>query len=139
MDPQLMTRVRHAPRAAHGSSPFRMDLALNGRVNWEYHQKERKDGIDLRVPTVMIGTIDDAVENFQAASRGELPSKPYSWFTTTTGADPSQAPDGQDVLYFYPVAWPVRPRDGWAVARPKSVEIRVWVCIKTAEITSLSG
>lgn len=123
MDPQLMTRVRHAPRAAHGSSPFRMDLALNGRVNWEYHQKERKDGIDLRVPTVMIGTIDDAVENFQAASRGELPSKPYSWFTTTTGADPSQAPDGQDVLYFYPVAWPVRPRDGWAVARPKSVEI----------------
>jgi phytoene dehydrogenase-like protein len=125
MDSHLMTRVRHAPRAAHGSSPFRMDLALNGRVNWEAHQKERKDGIDLRIPTVMIGTIDDAVANFQAASRGELPdpNKPYSWFTTTTGADPSQAPDGQDVMYFYPVAWPVRPREGWESARPKSVDI----------------
>jgi len=122
MDEHLLTRVRHAPRAAHGSSPFRMDVALNGRVNWEYHQKERKDGIDLRLPTVMIGSWETAVENFAAASRGEIPKDPYCWFSTPTAADPTQAPDGQDSLYFYPTAWPVRPRDGWDVARPQSVE-----------------
>ena len=42
---------------------------------------------------------------------------PYLWVTAPTAMDPSQAPEGQDVAYLYPVAMPVNPREGWDAIR----------------------
>ncbi len=35
------------------------------------------------------------------------------WVCVTTGADPTQAPAGQDSVYLYPLAMPLNPTAGW--------------------------
>jgi phytoene dehydrogenase-like protein len=39
------------------------------------------------------------------------------WITAPSAVDPSQAPEGQDIAYLYPVAMPVEPREGWDAIR----------------------
>ncbi len=120
---KYLKRVDSTPCAQHGSSPFKIDIALNGKAVFEHHQKERKDDVNLGLPTTMMGSVETIVENFEAASRGELPEKPYCWWTVPSVADPDQAPEGEDVLYIYPAAFPVRPREGWGKARKPAVEL----------------
>lgn len=122
-DQQLLTRVRHAPKAAHGSSPFKIDIAMSGPAVIEPHQRERKDGINLLGPTAMFGSWETAIENFMAAGRNELPKLPYIWLTAPSVVDPTLAPEGQDILYIYPTAFPVRPIGGWPARRDESVEL----------------
>ncbi|NNC38698.1 MAG: NAD(P)/FAD-dependent oxidoreductase [Hyphomonadaceae bacterium] len=120
---KYLKRVDNTPCAQHGSSPFKIDIALNGKAVFEHHQKERKDDVNLGWPTTMMGSVETIVENFEAAARGELPEKAYCWWTVPSVADPSQAPEGEDILYVYPAAFPVRPRDGWKKARKPSVDL----------------
>jgi phytoene dehydrogenase-like protein len=61
------------------------------------------------------------LENFAAAARGEVPTLPYMWIATPSATDPSQAPAGQDIVYLYPPAMPVAPRDGWDAIRDTAV------------------
>lgn len=120
---KYLRRVDNTPCAQHGSSPFKIDIALKGKAVFEHHQKERKDDVNLGLPTTMMGSVETIVENFDAAARGELPKDPYCWWTVPSVADPSQAPDGQDVLYIYPAAFPVRPREGWDAVRGPAVDL----------------
>lgn len=135
---KFLKRVKHVPTCEHGSSPFRIDLALSGKVNYKDHQAERKDGLDLRIPVTMVGSMETVLENFDAASRGELPVDPYIWFVIPTALDPSQAPEGQDVLYLYPTAFPANPRGGWFNVKEKAVNIVLgWTRDVIADIDSL--
>lgn len=117
MDKVLMTRVALAPANAHGASPLKVDLALNGQVSMPRHEAMRPDGLSLRKSVLLIGTVEAVLENFASSARGEVPKLPYMWITAPSAVDPTQAPAGQDVAYLYPVAMPVNPREGWDAIR----------------------
>ncbi len=114
---RLMTRVALAPANAHGASPLKVDLALNGQVSFPRHAAMRADGLDLRKCVILIGTVEAVLENFKSSARGDVPKLPYMWITAPSAVDPTQAPTGQDVAYLYPVAMPVHPREGWDAIR----------------------
>lgn len=112
LDRRAMTRVALAPANAHGGAPLKVDVALRGQVTVKRHQAQRSD-VELRKCVLLIGTVEAVLENFKACARGEVPKLPYMWNTLPSAVDPSQAPEGQDVAYLYPVAMPVNPAGGW--------------------------
>ncbi len=118
-DHKLMTRVALAPANAHGASPLKVDMALRGQVSVTRHEAMRHDGLSLRKSVLLIGTAEAVLENFASSARGEVPKLPYMWITAPSAVDPSQAPEGQDVAYLYPVAMPVNPREGWDAIRDR--------------------
>lgn len=117
LDRRTLTRVALAPSNAHGASPLKVDVALNGQVSYQRLEAKRNDGISLRKCVILIGTSEGVLDNFRCAARGEVSSQPYMWVTAPTAVDPTQAPEGQDVAYLYPVAMPVEPREGWESVR----------------------
>ncbi|WP_084267708.1 phytoene desaturase family protein [Azohydromonas lata] len=116
---RLLTRMALAPANAHGASPLKVDVALRGRVQVGKHQAMRTDGVDLRKCVLLVGTVEAVLENFRSSARGEVPKLPYLWVTAPSAVDPSQAPEGQDVVYLYPVAMPVNPNEGWDAIRQR--------------------
>lgn len=117
LDRRTLTRVALAPANAHGASPLKVDVALSGQIGYSRHEARRSDGLSLRKSVMLIGTSEAVLDNFRAAARGEVSELPYMWITAPSAVDPSQAPEGQDVVYMYPVAMPVEPRDGWDAIR----------------------
>jgi phytoene dehydrogenase-like protein len=119
LDRRVLTRIALAPANAHGASPLKVDVALRGQVSFKRHEALRTDGLSLRKCVALIGIAAAVVENFRSAARGDIPQLPYMWSTVPSAADPSQAPEGQDIAYLYPVAMPVQPREGWAAVRDR--------------------
>jgi phytoene dehydrogenase-like protein len=117
LDRRTLTRVALAPANAHGASPLKVDVAVSSQVGYSRHEAQRSDGLSLRKSVMLIGTSEAVLDNFRAAARGEVSKLPYMWITAPSAVDPSQAPAGQDVVYMYPVAMPVEPRDGWDAIR----------------------
>lgn len=120
IEPRLLTRVALAPANAHGASPLRIDLALRGQVSVSRHEALRGDAVSLRKCVLLIGTSEAVLENFASSARGEVPKTPYMWITAPSAVDPGQAPAGQDVVYLYPPAMPVFPREGWEAIRERT-------------------
>ncbi|MBY0240811.1 MAG: NAD(P)/FAD-dependent oxidoreductase [Burkholderiaceae bacterium] len=120
VEQRLLTRIAMAPANAHGASPLRVDLALRGLVSVDRHEAQRGDGVSLRKCVLLIGTADAVLENFASSARGEVPKLPYMWITAPSAIDPTQAPSGQDVVYLYPPAMPVFPREGWDAIRERT-------------------
>ena len=118
-DQKLMTRVALAPANAHGASPLKVDMALNGQVSVTRHEAMRADGLSLRKSVLLIGTSEAVLDNFASSARGEVSKLPYMWITAPSAVDPTQAPAGQDVAYLYPVAMPVNPTEGWDKIRDR--------------------
>ena len=117
LDRRLLTRIALAPANGHGASPLKVDVALRSQVQYRRHEAMRPDGLSLRKCVHLIGTVEAVLENFRSSARGEVPKLPYMWITAPSAVDPSQAPEGQDVVYLYPVAMPVEPREGWDAIR----------------------
>ncbi len=122
IEKHLLTRVAMAPANAHGASPLRVDLALSTQVSVRRHEAWRNDGLSLRKCVLLIGTAEAVLENFSASARGEVPTLPYMWITAPSAVDPGQAPPGQDIVYLYPPAMPVNPREGWDAIRAKTAD-----------------
>jgi len=85
-------------------------------------QHTRPDDVDLRMPSLLIGTEESVRESYAAAARGELPDDPAMWVVAPSGVDPTQAPEGQESLYIYALAEPVHPREGWEALRAPAVD-----------------
>jgi phytoene dehydrogenase-like protein len=102
--------LRHAPANAGNIGCFKVDIALRGQLSLPSH--DRGDGVDMRKPTIMSGSFDQALAAEQAAVAGRIPERPPWWATILSATDPTQAPTGQDVLYLYAPA-PVVPDQGW--------------------------
>lgn len=111
LDLATTARVDHIPANGDDISPFKVDLALSSRVTVPNHELQ---GVDLRTPVLMLGTVEEVLDSFAVAAKGEVPENPAMWVCVTTGADPSQAPPGQDSVYLYPLAMPLNPGAGWA-------------------------
>ena len=118
LDRKVAERLRAAPANAAGIATFTVNLALSGRLELPAHARE---DVDLRRPALFNGTFDEVLAACDAASRGELPEVPTWWAAILSAVDPTQAPDGQDVLQAYCPA-PVVPHGGWAAARETASE-----------------
>lgn len=69
LDRATTARVEHIPANGDGVSPFKIDLALSSRVTVPGHTL---DGVDLRVPVLMLGTVEEVVDSFTVAARGRF-------------------------------------------------------------------
>ena len=114
---RYLTRVDLAPANGHGGSPMKIDIALSGQVRASRHEALRSDGLSLRKSVLLIGTVEAVLDNFKCAARGEVSQLPYLWATAPSAVDPTQAPEGQDIAYLYPIAMPLEPRQGWDAIR----------------------
>jgi phytoene dehydrogenase-like protein len=114
---RYLTRVDLAPANGHGGSPMKIDIALSGQVRASRHEALRSDGLRLRKSVLLIGTVEAVLDNFKCAARGEVSQLPYLWATAPSAVDPTQAPEGQDIAYLYPIAMPLEPREGWDAIR----------------------
>jgi phytoene dehydrogenase-like protein len=120
VDRKTAARLDFAPANGTGSGPFKVDMALRAQI--AALQQTRRDEVDVRMPTMLIGTEESVRESYAAAARGELPHDPAMWVVAPTGVDPTQAPEGQETLYIYSLAAPVHPREGWDALRAPAVE-----------------
>lgn len=114
---RLLVRAELAPANAHGGAPMKVDVALRGQVSAKRHEAARPDKLSLRQSVLLIGTAEAVLDSFRCAARGEVSKLPYMWATAPSAVDPGQAPQGQDIVYLYPVAVPVAPREGWDAIR----------------------
>jgi phytoene dehydrogenase-like protein len=119
VDRKTAARLDFAPANGTGSGPFKVDMALRAQIAALQHTRP---DIDVRMPTMLIGTEESVRGSYAAAARGELPDDPAMWVVAPSGVDPTQAPEGQESLYIYSLAAPVHPREGWEALRAPAVE-----------------
>jgi phytoene dehydrogenase-like protein len=119
VDRKLAARIKASPANGTGSGPFKIDMALSSEIAPIQHFRE---DVDVRVPTLLLGTYESVRESFAAASRGEIPNDPALWIVAPSGVDSTQAPAGQETLYLYDVAEPVDPIGGWDANRDLAAE-----------------
>jgi phytoene dehydrogenase-like protein len=115
LSPALDHRVRSIPTANANCGQMKVDVALSGRLDMSRHNRWRRDGLDLRRASHMIGTEAGIERAFAASAAGLVPEAgDFSmWPVITTAADPSQGPAGQDSLYIYCATAPYAPKVGW--------------------------
>ena len=122
LDPRLEARAARIPTLASNLATVRVDVALSGRLNLNRFERRRGDGVDLRLPGVYMGTLENAVAAETAAASGRLPQVTNLYAAIPTGPDPSQAPDGQDTLWLYAHPMPLRPGQPWETLRAEAGE-----------------
>lgn len=106
-------RAERIPTDNGNMASLKVDMAFSGRLELRRHQMQRNDGLDLRRPTALIGSIDDVLDSHERAARGEMPTRQALYGVIPTGADPTQAPEGQDTLYLWQGWVPERPEQRW--------------------------
>jgi phytoene dehydrogenase-like protein len=118
----LERRVRALPTNGFGWGQMKIDVACSARIDMSRHRKQRKDDLDLRVPSHWIGTEEGIERAYAASSAGLMPATDDLVFynAVPTANDPSQAPEGQDTLYVLSVAVPNRPAEGWDELKDKA-------------------
>jgi phytoene dehydrogenase-like protein len=110
MPPHLERRADAIPVNGLGWGQLKIDIACSGRLDLS-----RFEAPNVRAATHWIGTEDGIERAYRRAAAGLLPAREDIAFYNTipTGADPSQAPDGQDTLYLIAVTSPAEPAGGW--------------------------
>jgi phytoene dehydrogenase-like protein len=89
-----------------------VNVALSEQLALPLHQPGRTD-LDLRRPTLMTGTLDALLDAAGESMRGTFTAQPPWWATIFNAVDPSQAPEGQDIVDLYCPAVPGKPHGGW--------------------------
>jgi phytoene dehydrogenase-like protein len=122
LEPTLAARAARIPTLASNLATVRIDVALSGRLNLDRFERRRGDGVDLRLPGVYMGTLENAIAAETAAASGRLPEVTNLYAAIPTGPDPSQAPGGQDTLWLYAHPMPLRPAQPWDALRESAGE-----------------
>jgi len=122
LEPALEARAARIPTLASNLATVRVDVAFSGRLSLERFERRRGDGVDLRLPGVYMGTLENAIAAETAAASGRLPEVTNLYAAIPTGPDPSQAPDGQDTLWLYAHPMPLRPQRPWETLRAEAGE-----------------
>ncbi|MGQ0629712.1 MAG: phytoene desaturase family protein [Sporichthyaceae bacterium] len=115
--PEIETRVRAIAVRNGGYGQMKVDLAFSGQLSLQRFEKRRGDGINLRRPMHVLATEGGIERAFARSAAGLVPhTEDFSmWNVIPTGADPSQAPAGQDNFYCYLAVAPYEPELGWDV------------------------
>lgn len=122
LPPHLRERAEHIPTSSTHASSFKLDMALSGRLTLNAHQENRKDGIDLRKPGLVLASFEDHVNAWAACARGDMPDPLTGVAIIPSAADPTQAPEGQDTLWFWTGIAPTAPRVPWELAADQAAE-----------------
>jgi phytoene dehydrogenase-like protein len=124
----LPDRVEHRARAipsnGFGWGQMKIDIALSARIDLSRFQDQRRDDLDLRLPSHWIGTEEGVERSYAASAAGIMPAAEDLVFynAVPNAVDPSQTPDGQDALYLLAVAVPFAPPEGWAALKSPASE-----------------
>ena len=118
----LVRRVRRLPASADGCGTVKVDVALSGQLRLTRFEKWRGDGLDLRVPAAFVGTIDDLTRSAHLAAAGILPETLPGGWCIMNAVDTTQAPPGQDSVYFLSDLAPLRTSDSQDEFRKKAGE-----------------
>jgi phytoene dehydrogenase-like protein len=118
------TAVENIPVSNLNYGQAKVDLALNGTVTMKRHQNWRRDDLDVRRPSHMVGTEAGMRRLFAKSAAGLLPNPEELslWPVIPTALDPTQAPPGQDTVYLYCAVVPYAPDGGWDSAKDKFAE-----------------
>ncbi len=124
----LSERIEHRARAipsnGSGWGQMKVDIAASARIDLSRFQAQRRDDLDLRLPSHWIGTEEGIERSYAASAAGTMPAAEDLVFynAVPSAADPSQAPTGQDTLYLLAVAVPFAPPEGWAALKQSASE-----------------
>ncbi|HWF56136.1 MAG TPA: NAD(P)/FAD-dependent oxidoreductase [Solirubrobacteraceae bacterium] len=110
-------RVAAIPCDNDGCTHFKIEMAFRGRLALDRHQAARSDTVDLRIPSAMVGSIDEVVAAIGAARGGRMPDPLPFVSMIPTAADPTQAPAGMDTLSLWSGWLPHHPPGGWPSAK----------------------
>ncbi|MHB8695689.1 MAG: phytoene desaturase family protein, partial [Solirubrobacteraceae bacterium] len=115
LEPRLERRAHAIPANGLGWGQLKLDIACSGTLSLERFERERSDSANLRAASHLIGTEDGVERAYRRAAAGLLPARTDIGFYNTipTGADATQAPEGQDTLYLIAVTSPATPEKGW--------------------------
>jgi phytoene dehydrogenase-like protein len=106
---RLSRRLSDAPANGAGMGTVKVDLALSDRVRPTFHEKWRADGLDLRTPTAVLGSVESLLQAQELTRSGRWSTDLPLWALPVSALDPSLAPSGQDVMYLW---------TGWAPLSP---------------------
>jgi phytoene dehydrogenase-like protein len=114
----LERRAAAIPANGLGWGQLKVDVACSGRLDLTRFERQRADRANLRAASHWIGTEEGIERAYRRAAAGLLPHRDDIAFYNAipTGADPSQAPEGQDTLYLIAVTSPADPEGGWSDA-----------------------
>jgi phytoene dehydrogenase-like protein len=121
---RLRTAVASAPANGQGNAWVKVDVAYSGRLHLERHERWRGDGLDLRRPAIIVGEMERVRRAYGTAASGRLPAAEdlLQWIFVPTAIDPTQAPDGQDVIYMASPTMPLAPLDGWSALAEQAAD-----------------
>lgn len=114
--PGHAARARRIPTTNDGCAHFRVDLALDSPVRLPRHTAARHDDLDLRVPSLMIGSFDDLCGAIGKAQHGQVASPMPLVAILPTALDPTGAPPGEETVYLWSGFAPHDPHGGWEAA-----------------------
>lgn len=102
------------------AASFKIDVALRGQLRLSRHEAWRKDGVDLRKPGLCWTGYEEHRAAWKACARDELPSQIPSFALIPSAADPSQAPAGQDTLWYWSGIVPTKPTESWETLKHRA-------------------
>jgi phytoene dehydrogenase-like protein len=110
---KLAARAADIPTRSAGCAHFKIEVAFRGRLTLPAHQKARRDDLDVRIPTHMVGTIDEICAAIDDAGAGRLPDPLPFASMVKSAADPAVAPAGQELLGLWSGWVPLHPEESW--------------------------
>jgi phytoene dehydrogenase-like protein len=113
LEPGLAARASRIPTDGTRAASFKFDLALGGRIALAEHHSNRSDAVDLRKPCLCYTTFEEHIAAWEACERGEIPPALPMISIIPTGADPGQAPEGQDTIWSWTGISAAHPRMPW--------------------------
>lgn len=102
------------------AASFKIDVALKGQIKLDRHQAWRGDGVDLRKPGLCWAGFDEHRAAWKACARDELPKQLPGFALIPSAADPTQAPAGQDTLWYWSGIVPTHPNESWETLKHKA-------------------
>jgi len=114
---RLQVRADHIPTRNRGIADYKLNVALSGRIRMTRHEKWRGDGIDMRLACNCFHPYDEVLAAAKACVRGDVPDQVPGLAQVTTAFDPSMAPPGCDIFWYWSGLTPSDPRVGWPEAK----------------------
>jgi phytoene dehydrogenase-like protein len=115
-------RVDAIPWANDGCTHFKVEMAFSGRLSMARFEAQRRDDVDMRRPSMMVGSIDEVAAAIRTARGGGLPDPLPFVSAIPTAADPTLAPDGMDTLTLWSGWLPHDPPGGWPAFKSRTAE-----------------
>jgi phytoene dehydrogenase-like protein len=116
LSPRHAARARRIPTGNDGCAHFKVDLALDSHVRLPRHTAQRRDDLDLRTPSLMIGSFDELCAAIGDAQHGRIAQPMPMVAILPTGLDPAGAPAGEETAYLWAGFAPHAPEGGWEAA-----------------------